>query len=288
MSLVKSKPLEIILKSLGTIALAIGFVYMVGVAPFINGPLDTNSESASSTISPYPAPVDLQVGSGALDAPNLPPSPAELSDSGEVNPSMGLFNARFASADGSPGFATEEREVSGSCLGAGKRYLQTECAGCQVMNAGENSEVLIWNEDIDDSVVVRAVSRDCVRETSSGASVIATLRFEDNVVNFTSGMADLSVGRIPLLAGATRLASINLGSWFATYDEVPRPSSALREMASALGDWGWREVSSGIDPDPETFQGQRVFTNSANATCVISLIKENDGYQLLTVVNSRA
>lgn len=283
----KGKVLEIVLKSLGTVALAIGFLFMVGGAPFVNSSVDKGTEIAPPASSPYSFPADLQVGTGALDAPNLPPSPDDLTDGDDVDPSIGLFNARFAAADGSPGFATEEREVSGSCAGAGERYVQIECPGCQVLNSGVNSEVVIWSKEVDDKVVVRAVSRNCVRETSVGSSVVASLRFEDDVVDFTGGTPDLSVGRIPLLAGATRVASINLGQWFATYDEVPRPSTALLDMTRALRDWGWREVSSGAEPGPDTFQGQRVFTNRANATCVISLTRQDGVYQLLTVINSR-
>ena len=284
----KDKVLKIALRALGTVALAIGFVFMVGGAPFVNSPADEDSEITPSASSPYVAPADFQAGTGALDAPNLPPPPGELAASGDVDPSIGLFNARFAAADGGPGFATAEHEVSGICDDAGQRYVQVKCPDCQVINGGANSEVLIWSETVDDKTIVRAVSRDCVRETSLGASVVATLRFEDDVVDFTGGVPDLSVGRIPLLAGATRVASINLGRWFATYDEVPRPSTALLDMTRALRDWGWREVSSGKEPGPESFQGQRVFTNNANATCVISLTRLDDVYQLLTVINSRA
>ena len=284
----KDKVLKIALRSLGTVALAIGFVFMVGGAPFVNNPVDKDAEITPSADSPYVLLADPQVGTGALDAPNLPPPPGELTDGGDVNPSIGLFNARFAAADGSPGFATEEHEVSGACDDAGQRYVQVECPDCQVINGGANSEVLIWSENVDDKTVVRVVSRDCVRESSVGASVVATLRFEDDVVDFTSGVADLSVGRIPLLAGATRVSSINLGQWFATYDEVARPSTALLDMTLALRKWGWREVSSGNEPGPETFQGQRIFTNNVNATCVISLTRQDDVYQLLTVINSRA
>lgn len=288
MSVVKDTLKKIVLRSVGTVVLAAGFVLMVGRAPFVNAPDDVADRPASDAPVRYAMPATGKVGTGALDGPNLPPSPEEIDENVDVNPSLGLFNARFAATGDSPGFATEEHEIAGPCAGAGLRFIDTTCPDCQLIDAGPNAEVLLWSEDVDGNTVIRSVSRHCINEPAVGVSVVATLRFEDGPLNFASGVADRTIGRIPLVAGATRVASIDLGQWTATYDEVARPSSALLDMTTALEKWGWRKVAGAPESNPKVFEGQRVFTNAANATCVISLTKQDDVYQLLTVINSRA
>jgi hypothetical protein len=207
-----------------------------------------------------------------------------------LQPSFGLFNASFAASDDQPGFRTSEHPVAGDCKDAGHRFLRASCPDCDLIG-GETAgaaDMLLWNQVIEGRTVLRAVSRNCTGTSPAGLSIVGTLDFEDAPADLGSGAKPPDTGRVPLLAGGKRVASITLGEWSATYDQVPRPSSALSDMTSALKKRGWREVS---DPEllrQEAFQGQRVCTNKTNWLCRISLTRQGDEYQLLTIINSRA
>lgn len=279
------------LKALGTVALALGFVFVVGRAPFIADSADETDIARHTMESQYSMATDFQVDTGALQSPNLPSMPDTTDEDIGFAPSLGLFNASFAASDRHSGFATAEHRIPGSCANAGLRFIETECPMCELIGGGGEaggSEMLMWRQVIETKNVFQVVSRNCMSIAPDGVPIVGTLRFGEGPANLTEASIDLAEGIVPLLPGATRVASISLGQWFATYDEVARPSAALLDMTRALREWGWREVSSGADPGPETFQGQRVFTNKANATCVISLTSQDDVYQLLTIINSRA
>jgi hypothetical protein len=151
-----------------------------------------------------------------------------------------------------------------------------------------DGEFLIWQETVEGRDVARVVSGDCVSVNDDGEAIITTLSFHEGHADLTHGSQDPVGKLVPLLPGATRTVSISLGDWSATYDDVPRPSTALVDMANALLGLGWREVSRSQAPRQSSFEGQRVFTNSANAVCMVSLTKQDDVYQLLTIINSRA
>ena len=284
----RSKGLQIVLRALGTVVLAAGFVVLVGRAPFVRDAAYESDATLRATERPESTPVGMQIATGALQSPSLPELTEGASASTDLPPSLGLFKAGFAATDENPGFVTEERKVDGSCSGAGQRFAEAECPTCRQTGDAVAGEVLFWQETVEGKDVARVVSRDCVSIGDDGVPIVATLRFGEGPADLTEASVDLANGIVPLLPGATRVASINLGDMFATYDEVPRPSTALPDMALALREWGWREVSDSGASNLEAFQGQRVFTNNANATCVISLTKQDDTYQLLTIINSRA
>jgi hypothetical protein len=278
------------LKALGTAALALGFVFMVGRAPFIANSADETDIARRTMEAQSSTPPELQIDTGALQSSILPSMPDATDEDIGFAPTLGLFNASFAASDGHSGFVTAEHRIPGSCADAGLRFIETECPTCEVIGGGEagDSEMLMWRQVIETKNVFQTVSRNCVSIAPDGVPIVGALRFGEGLANLTEASIDLAEGIVPLLPGATRVASINLGAWFATYDEIARPSTALVDMARKLGELGWREVSDPGAQRQGAFQGQRVFTNSSDATCVISLTKQDDIYQLMTVINSRA
>ncbi|HEX5764236.1 MAG TPA: hypothetical protein VFY27_01615 [Woeseiaceae bacterium] len=274
---------SIVGKAIGTLVLALGLVVMVGRAPFL-----PEREAISGDTPPGHSLQNVKVEPGIMQrssSPLLsPPFPEKLAG---IDAGLGLYKARFAATDSMPGFATEEHEVEGSCTGAGRRYLEETCPGCELLprKPGDASPpMLMWKEKGDGSESLRAVSTDCISIGPTGLPVVGTLQLGDGVADLSAGRAaGVALDVVPLVPGASRLAAVEIGNWFATFDNVVRPSSAVGDMARALASRGWREVS-GTEGQSQ-FEGERVFTNARDEVCVVTLSRQGDEYQLLTVVS---
>ena len=269
---------------LGTIVLAAGLLFFIGTAPFMSGPDEgVVAPEPVAIVAPPPLPQNLAT----------PPAGLELGPSGlagplALQPTLGLFEAEFAGVGDQVGFSTSEHTVSGECANAGQRYIDKECPGCGLLGDSGSSDMLMWQQTVDAEPVVRSVSRHCLKMTPDGQAVVGTLQFGEGDLDLAAGRPDKISGHVPLISGATRLASIRIGVWSATYDKVPRPSSALQDMATALQIKGWREVSESEHLPKDAFSGQRVFTNDSSAVCVISLTRQGQDYQLTTIISLRA
>jgi hypothetical protein len=285
----KLGPATIAARALGTLALVIGFVVFVSRAPFLAGADGSGTDPERPPLG-VQVPAELLAESGTMKealVPTVGPAASGLA----FEPSFGLFNGNFAATSNQPGFHTGEHTVSGDCLGAGQRYFESECPGCGLLGGDVTGDTgtLMWQQTIDGKSVVRAVSRHCISMGPDGLPVVGSLTFGDGPAHLGHGAAVPDTTLVPLLVGATRVATISLGDWSATYDDVARPGTALPDMAAALGKRGWREVSDHPEVRREkAFQGHRVFTNDTNAVCMISLTGQGDSYQLLTIINSRA
>lgn len=276
---------SITVKVIGTLVLLAGFVLFFWRAPFLTG--DASPADERPPLRGVPA--DTVVSVGEMQGPTLP----EVDDTDgrlDVEPAFGLFNATFSGADGKSGFQTAEHRVPGTCTGAGRRFIETECPDCTPMmdDDGGVGSMLLWQQAVDGANVTRAVSRHCIEMSPDGIPVVGSLTFADGPADLRTGSAKADTSQVPLLVGATRVTTVSLGAWSATYDTVARPSQALPDMAAALKRRGWREVSDDAAFDHKSFEGQRVFVNSANALCMISLSKQGNDYQLLTIINSQA
>ena len=271
---------SILLKVLGTVALAAGFLLLVSRAPFV--PTAAEPQKAA------PAAGLAARGLPAIDAGNALAARAG-SDWHGLEPPFGLFKGRFGPSSDAPAFATEEHRVAGVCAGAGRRWAAEACPTCKPF-ASEASEgtpaLLLWMEQANGANVTRAVTADCAATDPDGTPVVSSITFDDRQPdqNETDPARD-TVKSVPLLPGATRTAALQVGDWLATFDRIARPSTALGDMAGALIKRGWREVPAGSRNDLQTFEGERVFTNEASATCVISLTKQSDEHQLLTIIS---
>lgn len=274
-------------KAIGTLLLAVGLVAMVARAPFL--PDRSAHTGASPAANPQYSLQNLEIAPGIMGqssspllAPPLPEKFAGL-DSG-----MGLYRARFAATETMPGFATEEHEVEGACTDAGHRYIEKTCPGCQLLPQGPGNAsppMLMWREKGDGTESLRAVSTDCIGVASSGLPVVGTLQLGDGVADLSGGKAaGIAPEIVPLIPGSSRLAAVEIGNWLATFDDVVRPASAVGDMARALTSRGWREVSGSGEVHSQ-LEGERVLTNARNEFCVVTLNKQGDTYQLLTVVS---
>lgn len=283
----KSGLKSVLFRVAGTAVLIFGFVVFMARAPFLAGH-DPRPDMGDRPPLTSPS-IDLAAATGALTGPVLPtggPSDAGTS----LQPSFGLFNADFAAADGQQGFSTSEHAVQGPCRNAGERYFKSVCPDCAPLGGDEAgaTDMLMWEQTIDGNDVIRSVSRHCIGTTPAQLAVVGSLTFDNsNSVSLANSNAP-DTGDVPLLAGASRVVAITLGNWSATYDDVARPSSAISDMTEELERRGWREVTDHEAFRQDAFQGQRVFTNSANWLCMISLTRQGDGYQLLTIINSQA
>jgi hypothetical protein len=270
----------LIFKTVGTLALAAGFLLLVSRAPFVP---DMGEESPARPTDPR---ANTRV---ALDADTLSPSGIESVEAGELEPPFGLFKGRFGASLDTPGFATEEQSVPGVCEGAGKRWALEICPTCQPLSsdgADGVPEMLVWTEQVNAASITRAVTADCVSVGADGVPVVRSVTFDDlEPGSNATSPPDGSLEVVPLLPGATRTASLAMGEWLATFDSVGRPSTALADMVRVLQARGWREIPAGARTDQRTFEGERVLTNDANATCVISLTKQSDEHQLLTIIS---
>ena len=267
---------------LGTVVLAAGMLFFVARAPFLTAP--ESNDTVQVPVADEPPSVRQAVDAAhgyALGANGLS-GPAALQST------FGLFDADFAEFGDDLGFNTREFAVPGECKDAGRRFIDRECPDCGLLGDAGTSDMLLWQQAIDGEMAVRSVSRHCLRVSPDGQAIVGTVTFGDEKIDLAPQASNAGSGQVPLIAGATRLASIRLGLWSATYDRVPQPSSALREMASALLMRGWREVSDNEHLPQDAFDGQRVFTNDGSAVCVISLTREGQDYQLLTIISVRA
>lgn len=272
----------IVVRVLGTVVLAVGFLFFVATAPFM-------PQSEDIVIPPEPvAVVDRPPANLTMPPPGYSRGASGLSGPPTLQPMLGLFEAEFAQVDDQLGFSTSEHKVAGECNNAGRRFLEQECPGCGLLGDSPETEMLMWQQTSNGAKVVRSVSRHCMRVTPDGHSIVGTLEFGDGKVNLIDDGPDRDPSQVPLISGAVRLASVRVGLWSATYDKVPRPASALQDMTNALELRGWREVSESEHIPEDAFGGQRVFTNDGSAVCVISLIRQGQDYQLTTIISLRA
>lgn len=277
----RNKLLSILLKAAGTLALALAFVALVTRVPFLpqdageSGP--AHPDQAGSPAAPGTGAPALLTGQGGV--------------TGSFDGTFGLFRGSFSDPSAGTGFSMEEHRVAGACAEAGRRYLERSCPSCQVLPGAPGSSgppMLTWVDDRGEEPMMRAVSRDCISMAADGVPVVATLRIGNDLADLTQAKPDPKVRLVPLLPGATRIAALELGSWLAIFDQVGRPSTALADMAAALTGRGWRETSGAEAQSLPAFEGERVFTRNDDTFCVISLRKQGDTYQLLTVVSSSA
>jgi hypothetical protein len=272
----------IAVRVLGTVVLAAGFLFFIGTAPFMPASEeDVLVAEPLNALGPPPLPENLAAPPGFALGPGGMNGPLAL------QPTLGLFEAEFAGVDDEVGFSTRQYAVPGECANAGRRFIDQECPGCGLLGDAGTAEMLIWQQSINGVPVVRSVSRHCIKLAPDGNAIVGTLTFGGESLDLAPGATDSGSGQVPLIRGATRLASIRLGLWSATYDKVPRPASALQDMASALQMRGWREVSESEHLPGDAFGGQRVFTNDGSAVCVISLIQQGQDYQLTTIISLR-
>lgn len=284
----KNPVVMVLLKALGTAGLAFGFIVLVGSVPFMPQTTDSRSNANRAHAVAGSGGAVPRVAASALSSRRAVVAPDEpVSVTGAPGMATGLFEAHFAGNASGPGFTTEEHRVPGPCEGAGRRYLDKACPHCRLIpGSGEAASpaMLMWTE----ANALHAVSADCTSLAADGVPIVGTLVMNDPTVDLGAGGSDFASDVIPLLPGARRMASVEIGGWMAVFDQVARPSTALADMAAALVKRGWRETA---DPDAAglaTFEDQRVFTKSTDIFCVISLGKQGGNYQLLTVVSSGA
>lgn len=279
---------SVLLKAVGTAALALGFVALVGRVPFMpQSPAGSAASESPRSMNDRPL-ARLAVGEFSGTLPLVDPD-APVAVTGDMDKALGLFRGEFAATDASPGFATAEHPVPGRCEGAGRRYIERECPGCQVIadrSAAFSPSMLLWMAPA--SSAVQAVSTDCIAVGADGVPVVGTLVMSDPALDLTDEGSSLAGDVVPLLPGAVRVAAIEMGDWLAVFDQVARPSTALSDMATALRDKGWRETGDPQAGGLPAFAGERVFTKNAEVFCVISLSEQGGSYQLLTVVSSGA
>jgi hypothetical protein len=265
----------VIAKICGTLALAGGFLLLLTHVPFVPDVDQQADVEAPGTVLATP---DVARRGGGLGA-GLPLG---------FEPPIGLFKANFAPSADAPGFATEEHSVPGVCEGAGKRWSLQTCPTCTPLSA-ETQEgfpaLLLWTETIDGRERTSAVTADCTAIGADGLPVVTSITFDDPLN--PTGIVEPTAGAllVPLLPGATRRASLEVGEWLATFDLVARPGTALGDMVALLEARGWRDIPAGVRFDAQQFVGDRVLTNDANATCVLSLTEQNGDHQLLTIIS---
>ncbi|MDB4261619.1 hypothetical protein N9878_01995, partial [bacterium] len=183
-------------------------------------------------------------------------------------------------------------QVEGDCMGAGRRYIEQVCPGCQVLSgdgkSGQSVEpgVVMWMDGASGSEAVSAVSANCSRVAANGSAIVDVLRFAGGPLSLEQSGTQLALDIVPLLHRAERVAVFEMGGWLATMDEVPNPRTAINDMLIALKQRGWREASDHESADVKMFAQQRVFTNNDNALCVVTLSQEGDTAQLLTIMSS--
>ena len=278
---------SIVLKSVGTLALAVAFVAMVGRAPFLPDEVERVDGGSDAAVQPVPGP---GIQTAALDgAMALPVQASDHPMPGPLQPSMGLFKANFSGSAEGGGFATAEHRVSGTCEGAGLRYIEEVCPDCQATagkGQGDLPAMLVWTDPDEPAGSINSVTADCISVSIDGAAIVGTLTLGGDTLDLADGLTSGAAGYVPLIAGATRVAAIEIGGWIATFDHVGRPSTALADMATLLVNRGWREVSDPpSDPSPD-FEGERIFVNGAGVHCVISLSKQDQTHQLISIISS--
>lgn len=279
---------QIALKATGTVMLAAGFLLLVSRAPFL--PQSGSSPGATRASSPEHLQLpNLHLGTGVL-VPD--PSRGPQTAAGDpLQPFLGLLKSRISATPGKPGFETEEHRVPGACDGAGKRYIETVCPGCQILEGNRergSPALLTWIQAGNGDTALSAVSADCTGVAPDGVPIVGTVRLGTSAVDLSSGASgDMAGDVVPLLPGANRLAVFEIGNWLATVDEVGSAGTALAEMAGMLRSGGWREheVPSGVGQQHDGVQGGRVFTSDANGLCVVSFKTEGSSRQLLTIMN---
>jgi hypothetical protein len=264
---------SVIGKVLGTVVLAGGFLLLISQAPFVPESDEPAPRGGATLAAPNVTRVDDDAGAGFPDG---------------FEPPAGLFKAYFAASADSPGFGTQEHSVQGVCEGAGKRWSTENCPACAPLATEARDgfpALLLWTETVDGVNRTRAVTADCTEMGSDGLAVVTSITFDDPLS--TAGITEPATrgSLVPLLPGATRTAALEVGEWLATFDRVARPSTALGDMVALLETEGWRDIATGARFDMQTFEGERVLTNDANATCLLTLTKQDGDHQLLTIIS---
>jgi len=285
----KSGILKISFKVLGTIILVGGFLLLVARTPFLSddrAPLPADSGQYATEQQNLP---NFRLDPGGLSPEDFPVPGGPGFEGGS---GLGLYKAYFSETADSPGFATEEFRVEGDCEGAGRRYVEEACPDCLII-AGEPGEpgepaMLMWTQLHEGEPAFYTVTADCMAIGDDGVPIVGTVRFGGGAVDLVGRTEELALARVPLLPGATRLAAVEIGEWLTTFDDVVRPSSALADMAVALGEMGWRTAGDSVREDLQRFEGDQVFTNSANAVCVISLQQIGNTHRLTTLISTNA
>jgi hypothetical protein len=184
----RNTPSNIVLKSIGTLVLAIAFVAMVGRAPFLVDKVDGNN-GASQAGNQLPTGSRIQTASlersmtvriSVSDSPTRCP----------LQPSMGLFSASFSGSTEGGGFSTAEHRVAGACEGAGARYIDQVCPGCAVSagkGQGDLPAMLVWTDPGSPTGTVNAVTADCVSVSIDGAAIVGSLSLGGKELDLANG-----------------------------------------------------------------------------------------------------
>ena len=271
-------------KFLGTLALAVGFIFLVAQSPFLaQSPGQARERAEQGDGGPLLA---FPNRSGALEIPGSV-APLSVTPQDTLTSSLGLFRGEFGGGP-SPGFTTAEHRVPGSCAGAGRRLAKEQCPACEIRTTPEiagEQQMLIWSPQPGDSAVVSA-PLNCTAFDQDGTPLVTVIAFGDGAVNLAGSGDVIARDRVPLVAGANRLAAFELGGWLAVLDEVRSPQQALGDMQQSLIGQGWRKASGSEVPDLPGAEDQLVFTNAANELCVVTLSIEESANQLLTIISS--
>lgn len=290
MPVTRNSAVQVLLKGLGTLVLALGFIALIGRVPFVPESSYKTQAAADSIRQPGHLLPALQIDTGFIrgepESRSEPDSPTVLDP---LQPPMGLFKASFAATETSPGFTTAEERVPGECQGAGRRYVDMVCANCELLSSDSKTDplsMLVWNQYDSGETFSNGVTPDCISVAADGVPVVGVLRFGGNTAALTEGGEQSLASNVPLIAGATRAAEFEVGGWIATLDNVARPSTALTDMALELRNRGWREVSEPPNDYRPAFEGERVFVNSAGVHFVISLSRQDRTHQLISIVSA--
>jgi hypothetical protein len=276
-----SQVTKVVLNIAVTGLLAVGFFALFVNVPFLSQFTGEKPESPQTVLKPpmFVLP-GAEIFSGVLPPSTLPGLQAPGTTG--LFPSAGLFSARFAAIDGNPAYATVEVAVDGACLDAGRRHIEQVCPDCQVLEGKSRQglpQMLLWTEPGEKENKIHSVTTDCTEVANDGRAIVGTVSFDGDE---NGNSTDI----VPLLAGGTRLAAMEMGGWLTTMDLVEQPEKALLNMSAALQERGWREAAGQESGIGVPLSDQRVFTKNGRATCVVYISRDGGTAQLITVVST--
>jgi hypothetical protein len=266
--------------------LALAFVALFNSAPFLSQIKGGDNRGAEAIPARGLQPPTLRLpgatGSGETGISPFSQFPGlQLPGVGSLQPGTGQFSARFAPSGGNPAFATKEIVVEGGCEGAGRRYLQQTCPDCPVVGGKQppgRPNMLMWT---DADGAAHWITADCIAERADNRAVVGTIDLAGDEFD----AAGDTLALVPLIPGGKRLASMELGGWLTTMDEVGESTNALAAMSAALRSRGWRQTEGQPPGIGVLSSEQRVFTRYGQETCVIYLAREDESVQLITIVS---